>query len=44
MAIAVGSPIPADQLGPLEPLIAGIQFVLQNRGGCTRFFNKGIMR
>jgi len=40
MAIAVASPIPADQLGLLEPLVAAVRFVIQNRGGCTRFFIK----
>ena len=35
MAIVVGSPIPADQLGSLEPLIAAVRFQWQTRGGCS---------
>jgi len=40
MAIVVGFPIPEDQLGPLEPLIAAVRFLWQTRGGCTRFFTR----
>ena len=37
MAIAVGSPIPADQLGPLEPLVEAVLFQWQTRGGYPVF-------
>ena len=40
MAIVVGSPIPADQLGPLEPLIKAVLFALQTHSGCAQFFKK----
>ncbi|KIM57306.1 hypothetical protein SCLCIDRAFT_1139539 [Scleroderma citrinum Foug A] len=35
MAIAVGSPIPADQLGPLEPLVEAVLFQWQTRVAIT---------
>jgi len=44
MAIVIGSPIPADELGPLDPLLTAVQAEWQSRGGCARLLRNHTLK